>query len=134
MEVKVRLSETDQLGHINNVSYFIYLEEARLHFLQSHGLDFEKNDQVFLLASVSCDFIRQGYFGQKFHIDTVVSRVGTKSLTLTSFIHEKTTDRLIAKGTSTLVWFDMEKQVSAPIPGDLKMKLKQMEVEEEGER
>lgn len=33
-QVKVRFCETDALGHINNTSYFIYLEEARIAFLK----------------------------------------------------------------------------------------------------
>ena len=32
MEIKVRFSETDLLGHINNVSFFTYLETAELTF------------------------------------------------------------------------------------------------------
>lgn len=34
LKVNVRFSETDALGHINNTSYFIYLEEARMKFLK----------------------------------------------------------------------------------------------------
>lgn len=33
-QVKVRFCETDALGHINNTSYFIYLEEARIAFFE----------------------------------------------------------------------------------------------------
>lgn len=29
IQVTIRLCETDALGHINNASYFVYLEEAR---------------------------------------------------------------------------------------------------------
>lgn len=36
--VKVRFCETDALGHISNISYFIYLEEARTDFLLSWAL------------------------------------------------------------------------------------------------
>ena len=35
LEVNVRFSETDALGHINNTSYFIYLEEARMKFFEA---------------------------------------------------------------------------------------------------
>lgn len=38
LKVNVRFSETDALGHINNTSYFIYLEEARMKFFEALGL------------------------------------------------------------------------------------------------
>lgn len=36
--VNVRFSETDAFGPINNTSYFIYLEEARMKFFEALGL------------------------------------------------------------------------------------------------
>ena len=34
--VNVRFSETDMFGHVNNVSPFIYFEEARTTFMQKY--------------------------------------------------------------------------------------------------
>ena len=36
--VKVRFSETDMFGHVNNTVPFTYFEEARMEFLKSIGL------------------------------------------------------------------------------------------------
>ncbi len=51
LEVNVRFSETDALGHVNNTSYFVYLEEARLKFFEALGL--ATNDFNFLLAPLN---------------------------------------------------------------------------------
>ena len=122
MEIKVRFSETDLLGHINNVSYFTYLETARIDFLEQIGLKFT-DKFVFILASASCDFMQQGYFGQTFKINTSVSRIGTKSLVLTSEILDKESGELIAKGESTLVHFDRIEQKSIVLTDGIKEKL-----------
>lgn len=42
IEVYVRFSETDSSGHVNNTSYFLYLEEARAKFFFEIGWDKDK--------------------------------------------------------------------------------------------
>lgn len=123
MEIKVRFSETDLLGHINNVSYFTYLEAARIDFIEEVGLKINTEEHFFILASASCDFIQQGYFGQTLKINTSVSRIGTKSLVLTSEMFEKESGELIAKGESALVYFNRKEQKSVNLPEKIKEKL-----------
>ncbi|SET64445.1 acyl-CoA thioester hydrolase [Oceanobacillus limi] len=123
MEIRVRVGETDALGHINNASYFIYMEETRINFLQNLGIDIESKHFAFLLASTKCDYIQQGYFGQTLNIDTSVSRIGTKSLTLLSEMYEKESGDLIARGEATLVYFDTLRQQSVEVPESFKTKL-----------
>ena len=123
MEIKVRFSETDLLGHINNVSYFTYLETARIDFLEQIGLKINTDKFVFILASATCDFIEQGYFGQTLNINTSVSQIGTKSLILTSEMFDKELGTLIAKGESTLVYFDRIEQKSIELTEKIREKL-----------
>nr|WP_246202640.1 thioesterase family protein [Virgibacillus doumboii] len=123
MDIKVRVGETDALGHINNTSYFIYMEETRIDFLQKLGIDIENGNYAFMLVSTKCDFIRQGYFGQTLQISTEVSRIGTKSITLSSLMVEKESGDVIAQGEAVLVYFDVDKQQSVVIPDSFKTKL-----------
>lgn len=128
MEIKVRLSETDKLGHINNVSYFIYMEDARIDFLERQGLEVGVEGFAFLLASVKCNFVQQAYYGQILRVDTRVLRIGTKSLTLISNIYEKKSGELIAMGDATVVYFDTARQVSIKIPDLMKEQLQLSEL------
>lgn len=50
-EIRTRYCESDALGHINNVSYFIYFEQARVDFFagQRHGTSIRE-------VPVSCCF------------------------------------------------------------------------------
>lgn len=120
MEIKVRFSETDLLGHINNVSYFTYLETARIDFIEKIGLKINTDEHVFILASANCDFIQQGYFGQTLKINTRVSRIGTKSLVLASEMFDKESGELIAKGESALVYFNRIEQKSVALTAEIK--------------
>lgn len=121
--VRVRFGETDALGHINNTSYFIYTEEARVRFFEALGYNMETNKWQFIMASTKCDFINQGYFNQELVVRTYVSKVGTKSFQLEHDIICNKTNKLIAIGEATVVYFDFEKQKSEVIPPSLREKL-----------
>ncbi|MDM5213605.1 acyl-CoA thioesterase [Peribacillus sp. NJ4] len=122
-EVNVRFSETDALGHINNTSYFIYLEETRMKFFEALGLAMKVESWNFLLASTKCDFIAQGYFNQLLTIRSSLTKVGTKSCEMVHDILCSQTGEVIAKGSAVLVCFNFLNQNSEPIPEMIKEKL-----------
>ncbi|WP_462411805.1 acyl-CoA thioesterase [Neobacillus sp. Marseille-QA0830] len=124
IQVTVRFGETDALGHINNTSYFIYLEEARIRFIETLGFSLNTNQWNFILASTKCDFISQGYFNQNLLIRTYVSKIGTKSFDLNHDIICAKTNQKIAKGKAVMVCFDFDKQRSETIPESLRNALK----------
>ncbi|MGZ4160929.1 MAG: acyl-CoA thioesterase [Neobacillus sp.] len=124
IQVTVRFSETDALGHINNASYFVYLEEARIRFIEKLGYHMNTKKWNFILASTKCDFLNQGFFNQILAIKTYVTKIGTKSFQLVHDIRCAQTGELIAKGNAVMVYFDFEKQTSEPLPDFLRESLK----------
>jgi acyl-CoA thioester hydrolase len=117
IEIKVRFSETDMLGHVNNASYFVYLEEARTEFLRDMLI---ANKKSFVVVSLKCDFIQQAYFDQRLIIHTSVIDIGNTSFTLVHEIQDKESGQLIAKGHSVVVHFNPEKQKSEPLTEDMR--------------
>lgn len=129
IQIKVRFCETDALGHINNASYFVYLEEARIRYFEHLGFNMSMKSWNFILASATCDFLSQGYFNQTLTINTYVSKIGTKSFTLGHDIVCEETEEIIARGKATIVYFDFETQQSAIIPDFLREGLNKSLVE-----
>jgi acyl-CoA thioester hydrolase len=121
--VTSRFCETDALGHINNITYFVYLEDARIKFFQTIGFDMDVKDWRFILASTKCDFVSQGYFNQELKVTTYISRVGSKSFQLEHDILCSNTNQLIAKGNAVIVYFDFQEQCSKEIPKLLRNRL-----------
>ena len=119
-EIKVRFSETDLLGHVNNASYFVYLEEARIDFLREV---LPEKKKTFVVVSVKCDFIRQAYFGQRLIIHTSIVKIGNTSFTLIQEIKDKESGQLIAKGQSVVVHYNFEKQKSEPLTPNMRERL-----------
>ena len=125
MNVTVRFAETDALGHVNNTSYFIYMEDARLHLLKELGWDSAHSNWSFVLVSTKCDFINQAYFDQILRIDTSIEKVGTKSFHLSHDLFCDQTGTVIARGHAVIAYYNKEEKLSEPIPADLKDKLLQ---------
>lgn len=120
IQIQARFGETDALGHINNTSYFIYLEEARIRFFEILGYSMELNNWKFILASTKCDFVSQGYFDQLLTVKTYVTSIGMKSFQLEHDIICSQTQQLIAKGNAIIVYYDFKKQKSEVLPELLK--------------
>jgi acyl-CoA thioester hydrolase len=130
-EINVRFCETDALGHVNNVSYFIYLEQGRTGFIKAIGSNRTTSQWSFILAATKCDFMAQAYFDQDLEVTTFVSKIGNKSFRLSQEIFDVETGKQIAKAESTLIYFDFEKQQSEPIPQHLRGKLQLYYMEDE---
>lgn len=84
--VKVRFSETDMFGHMNNTVPFVYFEEARIEFFKSLGFmqdwTHPSSNTIPVVADLQCDFLQQVYFGDELEICVKANQVGTSSVDL----------------------------------------------------
>ncbi|MFY4774520.1 acyl-CoA thioesterase [Metabacillus sp. RGM 3146] len=121
--LKVRFCETDALGHINNTSYFIYMEEARVQFFESIGFIMDAKNWQFIMAQASCDFLDQAHFNDELVVITSVTHLGTKSFHMEHLMKNAVTGRPVAKGKSVIVTYEFQEQKSIPIPGHIRAEL-----------
>ena len=111
-DIQVRFADTDALGHLNNTSFALYAEQARLDFLREATGEPRGG---FILAHIALDFRRQVRYGDGVHVLTWVERVGTTSVTLAQ--------RVVANGgtaadvRSVVVRFDYAAQRPTPFDG-----------------
>jgi acyl-CoA thioester hydrolase len=110
---RVRFSDRDAIGHVNNAVYSTYLEEARIGVLG--GL------ADFILARVEIDFRAELRAGEDVEIRTRCPRVGTKSFDLEHVISAN--GRVVAEAKSVLVSYDYARGESVPIPDELRKRL-----------
>ncbi len=67
IEVKVRFSETDMYGHLNNTVPFVYFEEARIEYFKHIGYNSwaaAESEKIIVVADLQCDFLKQVYFDE----------------------------------------------------------------------
>jgi acyl-CoA thioester hydrolase len=110
---RVRFRDCDAMGHVNNAVFSTYLEEARIGVL---------GDLIdFILARVEIDFRSELRMGEEVEVQTVCSRVGTKSFDLEHVVSAG--GRVVAEAKSVLVSYDYERGASVPVPSELRTRL-----------
>ncbi|MBS4173744.1 thioesterase family protein [Bacillus sp. FJAT-49736] len=84
--IKVRFSETDMFGHLNNTVPFTYFEEARIEFLHYKGFmkDWVTNNKnaIPVVADLQCDFLQPVFFGDTLKLFVKANQVGNSSVDL----------------------------------------------------
>ncbi|MBM7515894.1 acyl-CoA thioesterase [Nocardioides nitrophenolicus] len=120
--VQVRFSDLDIYRHVNNVRYFEYFQESRiasLGRLRQALTDFPRMASV--IARSDVEYVAPIVLRpQSYDSWTVVSRIGTKSITLESEITDGTNrsaqGAVLARSKVVLVFFDAETQRSVTPP------------------
>jgi acyl-CoA thioester hydrolase len=117
----VRFSDVDVYGHVNNVKYFEYYQEARIAFILS--LDeplFDPASESTLrqvVARIDVDYKRPILFRpEPYAVETWVTRIGTSSYDLACRIVDRAGEGTVySRAEVTLVAFDLSTQRSRPL-------------------
>ncbi len=109
----VRFSDVDVYGHVNNVKYFEYYQEARIDFLRSMWSEAEPHLAT-VIAKIDVDYRRPILFRpEPYVVRTWVTRVGSSSYSLASDISDD--GNLLSRAEAVLVAFDTQAQRSRPL-------------------
>ncbi len=119
-----RVSETDGVGHINNVFIPIWFEAGRREIFKifSPGLDFKS--WRLALVKVEVEYVDQIYLANDIKIKTGIEKIGNSSFTIKEEIQQ--TGRLCAKGKSIYVNYNFKTEKSEPIPESIRNKLEKI--------
>ncbi len=110
----VRFSDVDLYGHVNNVKYFEYYQEARLRFLQELWGQAEGGGFTVVVARVDVDYKRPILFRTTpYVVESWITRVGRSSFVVESAI--KDGDELLSVARTVLVRFDLESHSARPL-------------------
>lgn len=117
-KIRVRYSETDQMGYVYNGNYAQYYEVGRVEMLRSLGMTYGKMEETGImlpLLELKCKFIKPAYYDQEITIKTYMKELpGVRMLFDYELFNEK--EELINIGATTLVFFDMVKKKPCPPP------------------
>ena len=126
-KLDVRFRDCDPMGHVNNAVYLTYLEQARFaHWREVWGMEFERlpaGTPGVILARAEIDYRLPAKYGDVLEIRIAVERIGTTSFTYTYDVVDQD-ERLVAEARTVLVLYDYAAGKPAPIPGELREKLR----------
>ena len=124
MVMPIRWGDMDAFGHVNNAVYFRYIEQARINWLDSLGLNFAQGEQGVVVVNAFCNFMKPVEYPADLIIKTYIanpSRVGLDTFNVMSLVGDPETVR--ATSGATIVWVDFKTQKAASWPPELKAKL-----------
>ena len=120
IDVDVRFRDIDAMGHVNNAVFFTYFEQGRVgftHLTPELGISF-------ILAHVSCDYIKPVMLENRLTLRMWVNQIGSKSFGFQYELVDRSDGSVVyATGASVQVFFDYAKNVSMEISERLREKL-----------
>ena len=126
-EVKVRLADTDAMGHVNNASYLTYVEIARVAYYEqvtgnALAIGVHGAEEGMILAEIRMTYRSPAFYGETLVVETRVERIGRTSF---GMVHRITAPespygqaRLVAVADSTLVSYDYTDERPIPVPDE----------------
>jgi acyl-CoA thioester hydrolase len=122
--LSVRWSDQDSYGHVNNVRYFDFVAEARIHVTSEADSSATRMSasaeagQLWLVARQDLTYLRQLSFRPRpYEVWTSVARIGRTSLTLAAEIRDGDSE-VFARAVTVLVCADHSGRPS-PLPESL---------------
>jgi len=126
INITVRFSDLDAMGHVNNATFLSYLEESRIAYF-SDVLNKNFNDLGFggILARIEIDYKHQICLGDEVAVYTRCKRIGEKSMDVENIIVVRKEDKNIiaAYALSKLVSYDYKKGATVPVPDNVRKAL-----------
>ncbi|WP_424193448.1 acyl-CoA thioesterase [Ampullimonas aquatilis] len=121
----LRWGDMDQVGHVNNIQYFEYIQEARLVLLRQlrTGLQLPTG-QGFVLASTQCDFVRELVWPGEIAITQQLVKLGRSSFTISNTLYRTDApDAICARGLSVIVWRNHALGKAEALPDEIRARL-----------
>ncbi len=123
IEIPVRSTEVDFLGHVNNAKYLEYMEWGREDWIKQAGYSF---DDLYnrgigtVTVNINIDYLGECYKGDILEVKTRPVKLGNTSIVVEQAIYKKDSGKKVSKAHVTVVFIDMETRKSMPIPAFLK--------------
>lgn len=128
LELRLDWSEMDMFGHVNNVSYFKYVQASRVNYWEAIGLTklFQETNIGAILASTSCQFKRPLHFPGNITVQAKLDFLKNTSFGLKHQILNEQGE-VAAEAQDAMVFYDFTKNEKMPIPEELRRKIEELE-------
>jgi len=111
----VRFQDLDRLGHVNNVSFAIYLESGRVDFLETLNPGSTAGTGIgWVIARLTLDFVDEARYPADVDIGSRVLHIGRTSCVIGQGLFIG--DRCFGAAENVCVWADTNEARSLPMP------------------
>ncbi len=120
---KVRYSDTDRQGHVNNATFATYLETGRVAFIYHPEYPIVMKDTSFVIASLQIDFLHEIKWPGQVDIGTGIAKVGNSSIQVYQQLFQN--GICVAAARTTIVQVSDTNAKSVPLSKQAKVNLAQ---------
>ncbi len=115
---KLRFSDTDMIGHVNNVAFAALFESGRVNFTRSGVIENMPEGVLVVMRRLELDYRAELHWPAEVDIGARLLRIGRSSFAIGNGMFNGET--CVATAVTTLVMIDRRTRRSAPIPALVK--------------
>ena len=121
MTLVIRWGDMDAMGHVNNASYFRFMETVRIDWFASMAVLPDPKGEGPVIINAFCNFHAQLEYPGTVLAKQYVADFGTSSFdTYTTFERADAPGKIYSSGGATVVWVNFPAQKSMPIPASVR--------------
>ncbi len=117
MLIPIRWGDMDALGHVNNTTYFRYLESGRVEWLRSINCAMDARGEGVVVVNAFCNFYKQLEYPGDVLLKLYVSDPGRTTFETWATMERTDHSGVIhSAGGATTIWVDFPKQKATELP------------------
>lgn len=117
MRIPIRWGDMDALGHLNNCTYFLYMETIRIDWMQAIGCTPDPTGEGPLVVNAFCNFQKQIAFPGDVLIKMYVSDPARTTFeSWATMARAEAPEVICASGGATIIWVDFPAQKAKTLP------------------
>ncbi|MBX3588134.1 MAG: acyl-CoA thioesterase [Ramlibacter sp.] len=117
MLIPIRWGDMDAMNHVNNASYFRYLETIRIEWMRSIGCPPNPTGEGPVIVNAFCNFYKQLEYPGEVIMKMYASDPGRSTFETWGTMERSDDPGVIyAAGGATTIWVNFPAQKSAPLP------------------
>lgn len=120
-EIIIKEDHIDPIGHVNNIKFVSFLEDARGAWYMKAGISYEEMRRKKIgtvILKLDIMFLKEARLGDTLIIITHPKKLGTKSFVFEQKIYNQL-EELITEATVTSVMFDTNLRKSIPVVNEI---------------
>jgi acyl-CoA thioester hydrolase len=120
-DIEPHISETNATGHIDNATVPVWLERARSPIYRVFNPDLSPTDWNMIIRRIEIDFIHEIQYQDIVTINSYVQEIRNSSFSVVQELFQN--QKLTAKGTVVLVYYDYSRHQKMEITGEERERL-----------
>lgn len=116
----VRWSDLDILGHVNNVTYLTYFENARAEWIHDLGGLTAEDGLSLVVVQTNISYKNSATHPASLKVVTSIQRIGNSSMTLHQSLQDRDGGTIYSEAEVTLVWVNMAENKPCAVPDFIK--------------